>query len=88
MSVLRIVVAWMKSVPINDEGQDDYDHAVWDRVEVRDAESARVKAQVIANSNPWGQAWIYFDSAPRDNSPEWKWEMDYEATEIISAQCN
>lgn len=83
--VSKIHVEWMTKVPINDSGDCDYDKAEW-AFKVFDGESlkqARMFARVKANRNPWRQVWIYRYSAESENAPDWMWEQDYSADEII-----
>jgi len=86
MTAIRINVKWMTHVPAGAEDEDDYDNATWDGVVLHGIKAARAKAQQVANSNPWGQAWIYFESAPNEHSPEWQWETDSDSTEIITSE--
>ena len=84
MSAVRISVAWMTEVPQLPEGGSDFDHATWHSKDFPNGklEAARAFAQKVANANDFGQAWLYVESAPHKDAPEWMWERDYDADEI------
>ena len=87
MEATRISVEWMTTVPRNEEGGSDFDHAGWASKEFPGGASdqARVFAHAEAARNQYGQVWIKTEHAPYATAPDHLWEQDHDATEIIEA---
>ncbi len=84
--IIRYRVSWMTKVPFDAETEEDqFDYATWESVYFPEHQlvEARSHAQCMANSNEWGQAWLYYETGPSVSAPDWKWEIEHDSTEIF-----